>query len=117
MTIISSHVLDAVKGDHAAGIHIACYALFDGQPAEQLFALDANDEGRIAEKVDIDLAQPVTLELVFQSSAYFEKAHGRPSDGATIPEIVVRIAPTADKPKVHVPIMLSPHSYSIWWSS
>lgn len=123
MTTISSHVLDSVIGDHAKQIRIACFRL-DGAERVKVFDVIANDEGRIAEAVAVD-AEEVAFELVFYSAEYFaKKSTNTPSD-QLVREVVVRVvisAPStgsgqAETERVHIPVMLAPHSYSTWWSA
>ena len=55
MAIISSHVLDSVIGDHAAAIKIGCFRVNDTAGTRtSLFEVIANNEGRIAETVEVD---------------------------------------------------------------
>ncbi|MGB1251573.1 MAG: hydroxyisourate hydrolase [Candidatus Promineifilaceae bacterium] len=115
MAIVSSHVLDSVSGDHAKGIRIACFAL-TGATRELLFDVIADQQGRIAEEVVLISAE-TQHELVFHTADYFAAQSNAPTARQTINEVVVRF--TIDEPngRTHIPMMLSPHSYSIWWSA
>ena len=109
MATISSHVLDSVSGDHAKHIRITCFTII-GDVRHKLFDVIANEQGRIAEEVAADTISDTTYELVFHTADYFGSKQ-------TINEVVVRF--TIDDPigRTHIPMMLSPHSYSIWWSA
>ena len=122
MTVISSHVLDSVLGDHAKYIRIACFRVV-GDGRVPLFDIIANDEGRIAEPVTFKTATATAtaeqsqLELVFHSAAYFAARPMVPEPPQIMPEVVVRFNVPQGADRIHIPIMLSPHSYSIWWSA
>ena len=115
MATISSHVLDSVAGSHAAGIRVQCY-LLSGASRTLVFDVKASDEGRITESVNsVDAAEQ--YELVFFARDYFA-ATALPSTGEpAVTEVVMRLSVTNDDAKYHVPVMLSAHSYSVWWSA
>ena len=109
MATISSHVLDSVSGDHAKHIRIACFALTGGV-RRKLFDVVANEQGRIAEEVAVDTSTDTTYELVFHTADYFGSKQ-------TINEVVVRFMIDDPIGRTHIPMMLAPHAYSIWWSA
>ncbi len=112
MATISSHVLDSVVGDHARAIAIDCIRVSD---RSVLFSSIANREGRISETVAIEPS--AEYELVFHTAAYFADRHPLPSDGGQILNcVVVRLQMPDPDGKYHIPVMISPHSYNIWWS-
>lgn len=117
MATISSHVLDSVIGNHASGIRVECRYLVEGKSSQLVFDKIASDEGRISETVDCEQwGDNPEVELIFHSAAYYELI-SLPDDGYQIMErIVVRISLPDPVGKYHLPIMLSPHSYSVWWS-
>lgn len=115
MATVSSHILDSVIGSHASGIKVEFYRLTGSADKEQLFEVIANEEGRITEHVEIDPAYPdAQYELVFHSADYF--ATRTIQHKQIMDVVVVRMKlPDADA-KYHIPLVLSPHSYTIWWS-
>ena len=116
MATISSHVLDSVIGDHAAGIRVSCYRAPSESGREKLFDVIGNEQGRIAETIDVGQGDGAEYELVFHSAAYWESQAAAPDANQIMETVVVRFrAPTPDA-KIHIPVMLSPHSYSVWWS-
>ena len=114
MAIVSSHILDSVTGSHAAGIRCQLYILGAAE-REMVFDVVADDEGRISETVDIDSSNRGSeFELVFQGADYFNaRSVGTES---MVKTVVIRFTMAEDK-RYHLPVMLSPHSYSTWWSS
>lgn len=117
MGIISSHVLDSVIGTHASGIRVECHRRLPGGSWALVFDTQATEDGRIAESVGTAEDQADTeYELIFHSKAYYERM-SLPDDGYQIVNtVVVRVVLPEPADKYHIPIMLSPHSYSVWWS-
>ena len=115
MATISSHVLDAVVGSHAAGIRVECY-LLSGDGRKLVFDVTANSEGRINMEVGA-LKPEEQYELVFYAKDYFAKAPLPVQGDPVMTEVVTRLSVTSDHAKYHVPVVLSPHSYTVWWSA
>ncbi len=117
MGTLSSHVLDSVIGTHASGIRVECYQRLPNGSWTQVFDTQASDEGRISESVGtLEDPADTEYELVFHSKAYYERMT-LPDDGYQIVNtVVVRVVLPEPDAKYHIPIMLSPHSYSVWWS-
>jgi len=117
MATISSHVLDSVIGTHAAGIRVECYQRSSSGSSVLLFDVVASAEGRLSQSIDNSNTDSGTeFELVFHSAAYYQSAT-LPDDGDQIMrKVVLRIELPEPEATYHLPIMLSPHSYSVWWS-
>ncbi|MCP4827776.1 MAG: hydroxyisourate hydrolase [Proteobacteria bacterium] len=117
MPIISSHILDSVKGCDAAGIRVRCQRFIPGAEPQAVAEVRAGDDGRIAIEIDTHNDEPGTrYEVVFFSGEYF--AVGRQSDGVSglINEVVVRLDLSDVSERCHVPMMIAPHNHSVWWS-
>ena len=115
MATISSHVLDSVLGTHASGIRCQLYRHYPDAPPELVFDVKADQEGRICEEVDVDQAtRAAEYELVLDKGAYFEMQSSGFNNMVDV--IVIRFAITDRHRRYHLPVMLSPHSYSAWWS-
>ena len=57
------------------------------------------------------------MELVFHTAGYFTVG-GLPDDpGQIMDTVLVRISLPDPDARYHVPVVLSPHSYTVWWSS
>ncbi len=116
MATISTHILDTVSGKSAAGIRVQLFVI-DGERRQQLFDVNADDDGRVVENVDPS-ASPASAEyeLVLHGYDYYER-EPCPGQGDSVVKVVVLrfVMPDPEK-RYHMPIMLSPHSYSVWWS-
>ena len=114
MATVSSHVLDSVHGNSAIGIRCQLFQLSGANERRQLFDVHADGEGRIAENVVIDASnRGHEFELVFHGSDYFA-GQGLAVD-SIVSTVVIRFVMDQDR-RYHLPLMLSPHSYSTWWS-
>jgi 5-hydroxyisourate hydrolase-like protein (transthyretin family) len=112
MATVSSHVLDSVSGDHAAGIRVECIKRLATGEQIRLFDVIASEQGRISEVVEISSSgEDEQLELVFHSKSYFSKKSPN-ADGLQILEcVVIRLTVVNPDGTYHVP-----YSYSVWWS-
>ena len=113
MATISSHILDTISGISAAGIPVQLVRL-DSNEKTVLFDIEADNEGRINEQLDIDI--DAEYELVFHSARYFSSQGISDAIENTMPTVVLRFSMPDNRKRYHKPIMLSPHSYSVWWS-
>lgn len=117
MATISSHVLDSVAGDHAAGIRVECLKRLATGEQTQVFDVIASEQGRISEVVEISSsAKDEQYELVFHSKSYFSQKSANTESAQILECVVIRLSLVDPNGSYHVPIMLAPHSYSVWWS-
>ena len=115
MARVSSHILDSVSGKSAVGIRGQLFQL-EGSGKQLLFDVVADHEGRIAENVEINAGnRGAEFELVFHCGDYFA-ARSLAAD-SMVSTVVIRFSMNDDHKRYHLPVMLSPHSYSTWWSS
>ena len=115
MAIVSSHTLNGVDGTHAAGIEVALTRLGDAVP---LFSTRMDAGGRLSEQVDLTGADnDATYELVFQTGPYWQARNLSDPAAQIIAEIVLRFAMPDPDATYHRPVILSPNSYSVCWSS
>ena len=101
MTTLSTHVLDAAVGQPARGLTV----VLDGGAATG----STDDDGRFRFAAELD---PGTHTLTFETGAWFD-AGGRKT---FYPVATVTFA-VDDQPHVHVPLLLSPYSYTTYLGS
>ena len=106
---LTTHVLDTARGVPAAGISIGLFAL--GGERALLNVAVTNADGRTDAPLATELA-PGPYELVFAVMDYFAR------DGVAtfFDEIPVRFV-LGDGTRYHVPLLLSPWSYSTYRGS
>ena len=114
MSVISSHILDSITGLSAIGIRTQLFKLNPTTENELVFDTISDGEGRIYEMVDVVGDQE--FELIFHAGAYFETAQHGSDDEHYMPIVVVRFTMKDRQDRYHIPLVLSPHSYTLWWS-
>ena len=114
MAVVSSHTLNGSDGTHAGGIAVSLRDLITG---EILFDTAMDDGGRLVQDIAENRINPAAkYELVFATGSYWQ-AQKLPRPGAQImEEIVVRFTMADVTARYHIPVILSPNSFSIWWS-
>ena len=110
MAILTSHTLNGTDGTNAGGIKVT-FSLVGG---EKIFETKMDEGGRLNKKIGSEQIDPIaTYELVFETGPYWiERGYNQILD-----QVVLRFKmpdPTAD---YHMPVIISPNSYSVWWSS
>jgi len=113
MATITSHVLDSIEGDHAAGIRISMVEISDDFRAV-VFDVTANEQGRIEETVTVKAG--ARYELNFHAADYFRAKGTHPDGRQIIDEVVIRMSMPDPDERYHIPMMMAPHAYSLWWS-
>ena len=117
MSELSSHILDSVSGKSAAGIRIQLLHLVSGNEKEIVFDVKSDEQGRIAERVTLlkeDSEQQ--FEMVVDAHAYFAENHPFDDVEQHVRQVVIRFSMVERQKRYHIPIVLSPHSYTVWWS-
>lgn len=114
MSAISSHILDSINGCSAVGIRVQLFKLNPQTQPELVFDSISDNEGRISENVDVDTEQE--FELIFHSAAYLESVHQDIDMTGHMSTVVARFTMKDRSQRYHIPLVLSPHSYTFWWS-
>ena len=105
---LTTHVLDTARGRPAAGVQIELVRVFDGQV---LRTVTTNADGRTDEPLmgDGELLAG-DYELVFAVGDYF-------GERAFLDRVPVRFSITDPDAHYHVPLLVSPWSYSTYRGS
>lgn len=115
---LTTHVLDTSLGKPGANIAVTLYRVA-GSERELLVEVTTNEDGRIDAPIlqGSDFTVGV-YELVFSAGAYFDSQH---KDTVTQPrfldEVVLRIGISSSDQHYHVPLLISPYSYSTYRGS
>ena len=139
MTALSTHVLDTVRGEPASGVVVRLERAgpaggapgtgHDGGWPEPDGAASAGGCAELARAVtdadgrvsDFGVAGPLpagTYRLVFGTGPYLAARHpGEPGGQPFFPEVVVTFNADGRRPRYHVPLLLSPFSYSTYRGS
>jgi 5-hydroxyisourate hydrolase len=118
MAKISTHVLDTAHGKPAAGMALRLYFLQAG--ARKLVTQGVtNSEGRTdAPLISSDAIPTGVYELEFEAGAYFRSLATQPLPSPAFADTVVLRFGVADAlGNYHVPLLVSPWSYSTYRGS
>ena len=110
MATLSSHLLNSVNGTHASGVKVIINQINSSGEKEIFFQSETDNGGRILK--DFDLSKDdcnCDYEMVCKTSDYF-------SEKKIVSEIIIKFRMEDSKKKYHLPIIISPNGYSIWWS-
>ena len=110
MATLSSHLLNSVNGTHANGVKVIIYQINSSGSKTIFFETETDDEGRIIK--DFELSSDdcaCEYEMVCKTADYF-------SEKKIVSEIIIKFKMEDPKKKYHLPIIISPNGYSIWWS-
>jgi 5-hydroxyisourate hydrolase len=114
---LSTHVLDTMHGCPAAGMAVELYATHDGA-AKLVRRFALNVDGRPDAPLFADGAlQRGTYRLVFDVAAYF-KGRGVPlPDPSFLDRVTIDFGVAHPEQHYHVPLLVSPWSYSTYRGS
>lgn len=110
---LSTHVLDTANGRPAAGLRIQLWRI-EGDATQFLKEAITDQDGRTEDPLLVgDDLRPGVYELVFQVGAYF----GKPREDSFLNDIPVRFRIVNSAENYHVPLLVSPWSYSTYRGS
>ncbi|MFQ1699003.1 hydroxyisourate hydrolase [Loktanella agnita] len=110
---LTTHVLDTASGQPAAGMTIDLYRR-EGDSRAHLVTMVTNDDGRTDSPIlpaeDFAVGR---YELVFQVGAYFDRGEETPF----LDDIPIRFGINDAAAHYHVPLLVSPFSFSTYRGS
>ena len=113
---LTTHILDTARGIPAAQVHIELYRL-DGHNRELLTSARTNNDGRTdAPMLKAGEMSAGTYELVFHIGDYFSEPSQKPKNGF-IDVVPIRFGIDDETSHYHVPLLVSPFSFSTYRGS
>jgi 5-hydroxyisourate hydrolase len=114
---LSTHVLDLCRGGPASGVRIELFRV-TGDARELIRSVTTNRDGRTDEPLLSAVPLPGgVFELVFHAAEYF-RAVGTPlADPPFLDRVTIRFGVDPAGGSYHVPLLLSPYSYSTYRGS
>ena len=110
MAILSSHLLNSVNGKHASDVEIIIYQIKSSGEKKIFSEAKTDSSGRILKEFNLSEEDCNSeYEMVCKTGDYF-------SQKRIISEIIVKFKMVDSNKKYHIPIIISPNGYSIWWS-
>jgi 5-hydroxyisourate hydrolase len=115
MGFLSTHVLDTAQGKPANNVAVRLY--FVDSERSLIKSLVTNNDGRTDEQLLSEAEFTTgTWELVFYVADYFSSSGLECDDPAFLDEITIRFTISRDD-HYHVPLLVSPWSYSTYRGS
>ena len=113
---LTTHVLDTANGTPGTGIVVTLYRLDGGR--REILRVETNDDGRCDQPLlDGDALQAGQYELVFAAGAYFRAKGAQLPEPLFVDEVVLRFGIADPAAHYHVPLLVSPWSYSTYRGS
>ena len=113
MTKLTTHALDTYSGKPAKGMRVDVYFVSDKR--EKIKSVVLNDDGR-PDKVLVEEIKIGNYELVFHVGEYFKKITELENPNF-LNEVSIKFGISNPKEKYHVPLLVSPWSYSTYRGS
>ncbi|SMX44622.1 hydroxyisourate hydrolase [Octadecabacter ascidiaceicola] len=113
---LTTHVLDTARGCPAEGMQIDLFRT-SGQDRTLLKTVTTNDDGRTdAQILPSDEFEIGTYELVFHAGEYLDRTGTPPESPRFLDIIPIRFG-MSEAQHYHVPLLISPFSYSTYRGS
>jgi 5-hydroxyisourate hydrolase len=118
MAIVTTHLLNAVLGTHAGGVGIKLLRIEPSGVRTTVFERETDAGGRLAATVTVPQEDTTAeYELVFQTGHYFALQSLPQPAKQILKDVVFRFSMLDPNASYHIPLMIAPNSYSVWWSS
>jgi 5-hydroxyisourate hydrolase len=113
---LTTHVLDTALGRPAAGLRLTLRDL--APDGGTLVTATTNDDGRLDDPLlEGDAMRVGRFELAFEVAAYHRRTGQAVADPPFLDEVLIRFALADRTAHYHVPLLLSPWSYSTYRGS
>ena len=118
MAGVTTHVLDVTTGRPAEGVRLQLYELAGGSDRELMADVVTNADGRTDKPLmSADQARAGRFELIFHAGDYFRCRRAELADPPFLDIIPIRFGVADAKAHYHVPLLVSPWSYSTYRGS
>ena len=115
MAILSTHILDSVSGNSATNVRVQLFRLLEEYKRELVFDTRTNQEGRLSETFESGGAATEDYELIFHSGEYLGEQNLQEVN-PVMDSVVIRLNVSDFKRRYHIPLLIAPHSYTVWWT-
>ena len=115
---VTTHVLDVTSGWPAEGVRVELYELADGSERKLIANVATNADGRTNKPLmSADGARAGRFELVFHAGDYFRRQGAEMADPPFLDVIAIQFGIADPQAHYHVPLIVSPWSYSTYRGS
>ena len=114
---LTTHVLDTARGCPGNGLRIEVFRI-EGETRQRLGEVTTNDDGRCdAPILEGDAFLAGEYELLFHAGDYLDAHQAPGSEPRFLDRIPLRFGVASADEHYHVPLLLSPYSYSTYRGS
>ena len=114
---LSTHVLDTSRGEPARGVLIDLF-VFRNDGRVQLATARTNDDGRTDKPLlSGEALETGVYELKFYVAEYFQSIGAELDNPPFLGEVVIRFGVAQPDANYHVPLLITPYSYSTYRGS
>ncbi len=118
MAGLTTHVLDVTSGRPADGVRVELYELTDSSERKPITDVVTNADGRTDKPLmSADQARVGQFELIFHAGDYFRRRRAELPDPPFLDIIPIRFGLADPQSHYHVPLLVSPWSYSTYRGS
>jgi 5-hydroxyisourate hydrolase len=115
---LTTHVLDVTSGRPAAGVRVELYELAGGSDRQRIADFVTNADGRSDKPLmSADQARAGQFELIFHVGDYFRGQRAQLADPPFLDIVPIRFGVADRDAHYHVPLLVSPWSYSTYRGS
>jgi hydroxyisourate hydrolase len=115
---VTTHVLDVTSGWPAQGVRVELYELAGAAERKLVADVATNADGRTDKPlISAEQARAGRFELVFHAGDYFRRRRMEMADPPFLDVIPIRFAVADPQAHYHVPLIVSPWSYSTYRGS
>lgn len=113
---LTTHVLDTANGVPAAGMTVVLYRVDQGH--KEILSVKTNHDGRCDRPLlEGDAFKPGVYELKFTAGDYFQARGDNLPQPPFVGDVVLRFGISDAASHYHVPLLVSPWSYSTYRGS
>ncbi|QQA42149.1 hydroxyisourate hydrolase [Pelagovum pacificum] len=114
---LTTHVLDAARGVPAAGLRVTLFRI-EGEGRTRVAEAVTNADGRTdAPLLPADAFATGTYEILFEAGDYLRGAGLAGDEPLFLDQVPIRFGMSDPEAHYHVPLLLSPYSYSTYRGS
>jgi 5-hydroxyisourate hydrolase len=115
---VTTHVLDVTSGSPAEGVRVELYELAGESERKLVADVATNADGRTDRPLmSAEAARAGRFELVFYAGDYFRRRRAQIADPPFLDLIPIRFGVANPQAHYHVPLIVSPWSYSTYRGS
>ncbi len=118
MAGVTTHILDVTIGQPAEGVRVELYEVGSGSERTLIADVVTNADGRTDEPlISAGQARAGRFELIFHAGDYFRRRRTELADPPFLDIIPIRFGVANRQAHYHVPLLVSPWSYSTYRGS